>query len=223
MEFVEFKDSGRKAKNKLYHVGKYSFSKIEIRHLLIAFVMILLTIMVHQMGIATVVEMFPSSAFWIIFGFYFVTIGLGFVLHEMGHKLVAQYYGFVSEFRADFGMLFLMFGIAIFSPMILLAPGAVMIYGRPTIKQNGIISIAGPLVNLCLAFVFIILSLLFPGGLLSTLFNMGIMVNAFLGIFNMLPFWVLDGKKVLNWSLKYYLMVMVPLVLIFVGNMFGYI
>jgi len=217
MEYVEFKQTTKK--NKLYHIGKYSFSKLEIKHLIVAFFLILMTIFVSQFGLKKVIMSFLTLEFWIIFGIYFLTIGLGFIFHELGHKLVAQHYGFVSEFRADFSMLFIMLAISVFSRFILLAPGAVMIWGRPTIKQNGIISIAGPLINLILAIIFVIIQIIIGPTLITSI---GLSVNAFLGIFNMLPFWVLDGKKVLNWSTKYYLLVMIPLVLIFVLNILGY-
>ena len=29
----------------------------------------------------------------------FIAVGLGFILHELGHKVVAQRFGFFSEFR----------------------------------------------------------------------------------------------------------------------------
>lgn len=229
VEYVNLEDSKKspngksRKKNSLYKFGKYSFSKTEIIHLIVAFVMILLTIIMYQLGFNVVIKIIGTSHFWYLFLIYFITIGLGFILHELAHKLVAQNYGFLSEFRADFTMLGFMFILSLFSPFILLAPGAVLILGRPTIKQNGIISIAGPLTNLSLAILFIILKLIFGNVLIAgiSVFNIGISINAFLGIFNMLPFWVLDGKKVLNWSIKYYLLVMIPLVAIFASTFFN--
>ena len=80
----------------------------------------------------------------------FVTVGLGFILHELGHKFVAQKYGFYAEFRrSDKG---LMLGIVTaLMGFLFFAPGAVMI-GSPTgiisEEENGKISIAGPIVNI---------------------------------------------------------------------------
>ncbi|MFC6725943.1 metalloprotease, partial [Halobium palmae] len=34
------------------------------------------------------------------------TAGVGFLLHELAHKVVAVRFGQVAEFRADYGMLF---------------------------------------------------------------------------------------------------------------------
>lgn len=205
---------------RMYKFGKYSFSSIEIFHLSFAFIMITLTLMafswermVQELGIIE----------FIIVNFF--TIGLGFVLHELGHKFVAQYFGKVSEFRADFFMLFVMFFIAWFSPFILLAPGAVMILGNITRRQNGIISVAGPSVNLVLAAIFAVIAVIFNpnfNSLLGFTIWLGIWVNSFLGIFNMLPFWVLDGKKVLVWNKGVYFLVMSGLFFFLIGSIFGW-
>lgn len=76
----------------------------------------------------------------------FIAVGLGFILHELGHKVVAQRFGFFSEFRKwnyglILGLLTVPLGFMIF------APGAVYFgsYGRMvTDEENGKISIAGP-------------------------------------------------------------------------------
>lgn len=218
-DFVEFKEVRKKIK--LFKIGKYKFSTIEIKHLTIAMIAIILTIFVHNFGIETLLNSFLSKEFFIVLGIYALTIGTGFLFHELGHKLVAQHYKFISEFRADFQMLAIMFIAAIFLPFILLAPGAVMILGRPTIRQNGIISIAGPLVNLALATIFTTIAILFkPIGILGSIVSTGILVNGFLGVFNMLPIWVLDGKKVWAWSKPIYIITMLAL-LIFLLIGFG--
>lgn len=221
---VEYVSLEKEKMPKLYHFGKYSISPIEIKHLSFALIMTILTIFVFQnkSAIFDLAQVF-SLNFVITFFIYFFTIGLGFVLHEFGHKLVAQHYGFISEFRADFTMLIFMFVFALISPFIFLAPGAVMILGRPTIKQNGIISVAGPVVNLVLALIFILLAFILSpqNNTLSTIIYLGIFINAFLGIFNMLPFWVLDGKKVLKWNWPIYTIVMASLVIILIANIKG--
>ena len=210
VEFVKYEEP---KSAKLYKFGKFSVSTIELKHLSFALFMTILTIIVHQEGLEI---LNPKKLFTLnvllLFVAYIFSIGLGFILHEFGHKLVAQHYGFISEFRADFTMLIFMFFFAMFSGFIFLAPGAVMILGRVSRRQNGIISVAGPLVNLVLALIFIIFSILFPSnGFLGYIFSIGIYVNAFLGLFNMLPFWVLDGKKVLAWNKQVYFLVVIAL------------
>lgn len=204
---------------KLFRVGKYSFSTIEIKHLSIALIMITATLMAFNRGN---LNEFNIVTFLVL---NILTIGLGFLLHELGHKFVAQNYGFLSEFRADFMMLFFAFLLALFSPVVFLAPGAVMIHGRLSRKQNGIISVAGPLVNLALALVFLAIALIVQPNsdtILGYLVWLGIWVNAFLGVFNMLPFWILDGKKVLAWNKLVYFGVLGALVLLLVGSALGW-
>ena len=84
-----------------------------------------------------------------------------------------------------------------FLGFIFAAPGAVMIHGNITRKENGIISAAGPLANFAIALVF--LGLFFQNPSLKGIWGTGIYINLFLGLFNMLPFGNFDGKKILNW------------------------
>ncbi len=126
------------------------------------------------------------------------TAGLGFLLHELAHKFVAQHYGCTAEFRAWDQYLYLAVGLAVVVGFIFAAPGAVMISGMVTRKENGIISIAGPLTNYLLALIFLVLALLFPAGRL--VFTIGLSINIWLGLFNLIPFGPLDGAKVFHWN-----------------------
>ena len=84
-----------------------------------------------------------------------VAVGLGFLLHELSHKLVAQYYHYRAEFRS-FDQMLLLAIIMGFLGFVIAAPGAVMIEARENnIKKTGHISIAGPLMNLILALIFL--------------------------------------------------------------------
>ena len=139
-----------------------------------------------------------SFNFLIIFLISLFTAGLGFLLHEMGHKFVAQKYGCQAEFRAFDQMLYLAVGLAVLIGMLFAAPGAVMISGNITRKENGLISAAGPLVNYVLAIVFLSLTFVFPAW--NFIFSLGFQINMWLGLFNMIPFWMLDGKKIFNWN-----------------------
>ena len=127
-----------------------------------------------------------------------LTVGVGFLLHELGHKVVAVRFGQVAEFRADYGML----GLAIFAAMagfLFAAPGAVHHRGRITARENGLIALAGPLVNVALAAGFLGLAVL-GQGFVAEVGGLGMIVNVFLAGFNMIPFGPLDGRTVLAWS-----------------------
>ncbi|MBP1929072.1 Zn-dependent protease [Methanolinea mesophila] len=149
------------------------------------------------------------EVYLLFFGVSLVTVGIGFVLHELSHKFTAMKYGFWAEFRRDNLMLVVAVALAALVGVVFAAPGATMIYG-PTItrQQNGKISAAGPIVNLVLCIPFAIL--LFAGPFVPlTVFSLnvvsliglvGLQVNAMIAFFNMLPVSVLDGKKVWAWN-----------------------
>lgn len=134
-----------------------------------------------------------ASVFWMSL----LTVGVGFLLHELGHKVVAVRFGQVAEFRADYRML----GFALLAAplgILFAAPGAVYHRGRLTSRENGLVALAGPLVNVVLAVGFLALAL--AGGPLGALGDLGFRINLFLAAFNMIPWGPLDGRKVLAWS-----------------------
>lgn len=126
------------------------------------------------------------------------TAGIGFLLHELAHKLVALHYGCLAEFRAFPQMLYLALGLAAVTGFIFAAPGAVMISGVVTRKENGLISLAGPAMNYLLAFLFLFLIPFFP--VVEQILAIGFSVNAWLGLFNLLPFGNFDGRKIFDWN-----------------------
>lgn len=160
------------------------FSRIEIKHLLLSWIF---------------VSIIFYNAFNIPFFYSFITVGLGFILHELGHKFVAQHFHFIAEFRADFSMLFFSFLLS-FLHFVFLAPGAVLILGNMDKRKNGIISLAGPLMNILLAGLFFGLMIFYK----SPILGYGFMINAWLAMFNMLPFPMFDGKKVFSWNKSVY-------------------
>jgi len=134
------------------------------------------------------------------------TVGIGFLLHELAHKVVAQQYGLWAEFRMSPTLLMFAVGVAYLAGWVFAAPGAVYISGSYiSSEQNGRIAAAGPLMNVLLALIFWMIAMdrEFVGGLGAygwLTISLGIQINLWLAAFNMLPFSVLDGKKVLAWS-----------------------
>jgi len=170
----------------------------------------------------------PLSAV-IFFGIALVTVGIGFIIHEMAHKFTAIHYGYWAEFRKDNVMLLVAVVMASLVGFVFAAPGATVIYSRDgrmlTQEENGIISAAGPAVNLLLCIPFAAL-ILFAGGITAlksgSLFAFvglaGIQINAMLATFNMLPVSVLDGKKVLAWNVPAFVILIVASVAILFGS-----
>ena len=149
-----------------------------------------------------------AVAFLVEFVRSLLTVGVGFLLHELAHKVVAVRFGQVAEFRADYGML----GLAVAAGLagfLFAAPGAVYHRGQITDRENGLIALAGPVTNVALALAFLPLVLL-PAPL-AGVGELGVAVNLLLAAFNMLPFGPLDGRKVLAWSRVVFAAVFGPL------------
>lgn len=185
------------------------FSRIEVRDILIAWLGI---------GVAVAIA-FSGGAFYLfgstIGGLFFltivalVTVGPGFIFHELSHKFVARHYGFWAEFRMWPQMLAMAILISLVG-FLFAAPGATYISGTNISKsENGIISLAGPLTNAAIAALFFPLFLF--GGSLSAIGAFGTWVNVALGTFNLIPFGPLDGAKVFRWNKVIWLVTIVPL------------
>ena len=171
---------------------KLQFSNIEKQDLLKAWLAISIAFAIARHGLN-----FGNPQIILMSG---LTVGVAFLIHEMAHKFVAQKYGMWAEFRADDMMLLLAIVVS-FSGFVFAAPGAVGIAGYGSLEQEGKISLAGPLVNILLAtlFVFGLWTLRLPL-MLVPLFAYGFQINAWLALFNLIPFGPLDGVKIKRWN-----------------------
>ena len=178
---------------KQYRIGHLTTSRKEIVDLAKAWLVIstAFAILLHGLSFdAGFVLAFILSAF---------TVGTGFLVHELAHKIVAQHYGCDAEFRSFDSMLLLALAMSFFG-VIFAAPGAVFINGPVGVIRNGKISMAGPLTNIIFAVIFLSGLFVFSTGALHELAHYGFVINGWLGLFNMLPFWNFDGKKILAWN-----------------------
>lgn len=134
-----------------------------------------------------------------------------FLTHEFGHKIIAQKRGLWAEFRLTTWGAALTFA-SIFLPFRMIAPGAMMIGG--TLEKNDDlvkISLAGPITNMIYSVVFLGLAFNLP---LS--FDWGSMLifaaylNAFMAVFNLIPFGVLDGFKIFSFNKKVWALAFIP-------------
>ena len=200
-------------KGRQFYIGKINTSDIEIRDLFKAWIAI-------SIAFAMVLRYSIELSFYQVFIIASITVGTGFLLHELGHKFVAQRYGCFAEFRS-FDQMLLLAIIMSFFGFVFAAPGAVMIHGPVGVRRNGKISIAGPLSNIILALIFLALLFLSPTGLLQLIASYGYLINSWLALFNMIPFWNFDGKKVLAWNkFVYFTTVIISFALILARNFF---
>lgn len=199
-------------------LGGVRFYATELRDLLVAWVALGVAFGVfflRYLGVPifpTPGEALTSPLFVRLLLISLVTVGVGFLLHELAHKVVAVRFGQVAAFRADYPMLALAVGAA-FAGFIFAAPGAVHHQGYITERENGLIAVAGPVTNVLLVAVFLplafpeVLPLSAPGELVGQAGQLGVIINAFLAAFNMIPFGPLDGRKVVAWSKVVFLLV----------------
>ncbi|MDP3485669.1 MAG: site-2 protease family protein [Methanobacteriaceae archaeon] len=170
------------------------FSSSEIRDILISMLVIagVFAYILSGRNINLAINLFPITL---------IAVGLGFVLHELAHKFVAMHYGFWAEYKLWAEGLVLAVVTSYFG-FVFAAPGAVYIHGEYiSEEQNGKISLAGPLTNIALALIFLgLLSISSASPILQTIGFIGFSINSFIALFNLIPFSVLDGAKILRWN-----------------------
>ena len=138
----------------------------------------------------------------------------------MAHKFMAIRFGYWAEFVKDNSMLLIAVIMAALVGFVFAAPGATVIYSQDgrglSRKQDGIISAAGPVINLVLCGIFALLFIiaggkagLIAGSLIAMIGLAGVQINAMIAAFNLLPISILDGRKVLAWNFVVFLILIV--------------
>lgn len=170
------------------------FSNREIKHLAIA------ALLVIGIGLSSAYSWsgfggFALSMDYTTLAVLSIILLASFSMHEIAHKIAAQRRGLWAEFRIVFtGALLTL--ISIFLPFKIISPGAVMVSGSVDRESRGKISIAGPLINIIFAAIFLLLAIPFN----SLPFILGAIFNSWIALFNLIPFGMLDGFKVLLWN-----------------------
>lgn len=204
--------------------GRIRFGRLERLHIIVAVAVLTFafTILFYG-GAGSILRAVDTTAlaYWV--GVSFVIVLTGFLLHELAHKFVAQRYGAWAEFRIfPLGlMLALLFSLTGF---VFAAPGAVYIQGNISRRQNGLISLSGPLTNLVLGAAFYGAWLLIPaGGMLASVLAWVGMVNLLFAAFNLIPIPPFDGSKIVRWNVGAYVAVVgvVVLLLLLVFGVIG--
>ncbi len=174
-------------------IRPYWFSRKELRDLAIGLLVIITIPFIKIWSYFSIQPLFVMGIVAIL--------ALAFMLHELAHKFAAQRLGMWAEFRLSAtGLLFTILSFVLLQasvlPLMIVAPGAVMIAGLLNWNDYGKISIAGPATNIAQALIYLFLYLVSP----NLLFLYGIEINAFLALFNLIPFGVFDGMKIYKWD-----------------------
>ncbi|ADC47548.1 peptidase M50 family [Methanobrevibacter ruminantium M1] len=199
----------------------FEFTKNELRDLVIAFIVLSIAFAIANVK-------FDLHAFISILPIVMFGVGVGFLLHELGHKYVANKYGYKAEFKLwPIGLL-----IALITSLIgwvFALPGEAKITAENIDEETtGKIAIAGPMANIGLGLLFIVIAAItYPLKSSFTLFELiylvstvGFSVNAFLATFNILPFYTLDGTKVMKWSVKAFIVAFAIAAIMMLSSMF---
>ncbi|MEM4746440.1 MAG: M50 family metallopeptidase [Metallosphaera sp.] len=128
--------------------------------------------------------------------------------HELAHRQTARRYGCYSRFTLSFtGFLFTtvinllpFFGLVFFSGYTLISCR----FFASDKRIEGITAAAGPLTNILISAVFYFLVIInlpiINHSIIEIFFLIISGFNAVVAFFNLLPFWILDGLKVLRWN-----------------------
>ncbi|MCL4399343.1 hypothetical protein M1293_02440 [Candidatus Parvarchaeota archaeon] len=165
-----------------------------------------------------------NTRFPAVFAASLIVLLFAFIMHEMMHKFTAQKLRYQAEFRIWplgiilalvtailIGILFAMPGATYFEP----DPNEPYMDPKGFIRRYGQISLAGPIINLVFGFIFLalfflvisILPYISAGGFGSfalLITGLGSFINFYLCAFNLIPFGMLDGAKVLRWNKVYW-------------------
>src|SRR5215831_135491 len=177
-------DSSNNIVRALLGAIKIKSSRTELLHLSIA------TLLITGVGLSFNHYRYISWQFLVVFI-------SAFLVHELAHKFLAQYYGSWAEFRAQlYGLVITAISALPIMPFKFIAPGAVMV-GLSDTNKFGRVALIGPLTNLVMGFSFLISTYIYP---YHSYLYAGASFNAWIALFNLLPFGVLDGEKIFNWN-----------------------
>jgi Zn-dependent protease len=195
-------------KNRIY------FSPKEVKHVLVA------ALLVAGIGVSIGLysNFFGGFAFtwtWDLMGIFALVMTVSFLTHEIAHKFFAQKAGMWAEFRLTTWGAVLTFA-SVFLPFKMISPGAMMIGGSmPNAKDMIKISIGGVITNLIYSGIFLGLAFGLPYVMPLSLPYFAMLVfaayiNAFMAVFNLIPFGILDGYKIFSLNKKVWAAAFIP-------------
>ncbi|MHA1399350.1 MAG: AN1-type zinc finger domain-containing protein [Candidatus Heimdallarchaeaceae archaeon] len=141
-----------------------------------------------------------------------ILIGTAFLPHELAHKFVAIKKGQFARYILWIKGIMITF-LTLFLGIALVVPGFVAIVPldprkRMTKKEIGIVAFAGPATNAIIGSFSLLIGLLYYHHLIPFFFpsmfeNIFLQIalfNSLIALFNCIPVWQLDGKKILSWN-----------------------
>ncbi|MEM0373620.1 MAG: hypothetical protein QXO96_03610, partial [Sulfolobales archaeon] len=151
-----------------------------------------------------------------------LTTAIAIVPHEVAHRQVARMNGCNSRFVLSFTgfivtfFINLVMGLIGFGPIIFISgyTSSSCRFFSLSKDLEGKIALAGPLINIIIAILSIIL-LRFTTGITSIFLILLVTFNSFVAFFNLLPLGQLDGYKIFRWNVVIWsIMFIISIVLI---------
>ena len=189
---------GQDAYKRKHHI---IFSQKEVKHITIAAVLVI--------GIGFSIGLygnlfggfFPAWT-WDVMAVFAIVMTSSFLVHELAHKVIAQKKGLWAEFRLTTWGAILTFA-SIFLPFRMIAPGAMMIGGSiPSGEDILKISLAGPITNIIFSSALLGLAFTLVPSTFAIMLFLAAYINAFMAVFNLIPFGILDGYKIFSFNKK---------------------
>jgi Zn-dependent protease len=138
---------------------------------------------------------------WDAMAVFAVIMTASFLTHEIAHKITAQKNGLWAEFRlTTWGSVLTL--VCVFLPFKMISPGAMMIAGTPNGDEIVKISLAGPITNIIFSSALLGLAFALPSSSFVGMLFFAAYINAFMAIFNLIPFGILDGYKIFSFNKK---------------------
>lgn len=172
----------------MYDMIYLRFSRTEVLHLAIA------TALVTAVG----TSIFGFTSSWELIAIFISA----FIIHELGHKFLAQFYRAWAEFRLLlYGAVITAFSALPILPFKFIAPGVVWVSGNLSQSRSGRVSWIGPLTNLAMGTGFLLSYLALAAiGSENFILLAGVRFNGFIAFFNLIPFMGLDGQEIFRWN-----------------------
>jgi Zn-dependent protease len=171
-----------------------SSSPKELKHIIVA------ALLVIGIGFSIGLYAFPSWG-WAIMAVFAAIMTASFLTHEIAHKIAAQKNGLWAEFRlTTWGAVLTL--VCVFLPFKMISPGAMMIAGTPNGDEIVKISLAGPITNIIFSSALLGLAFALPSSSFVGMLFFAAYINAFMAIFNLIPFGILDGYKIFSFNKK---------------------
>lgn len=155
---------------------------------------------------------FLSAEFFVTSVVSIVIVTISYIPHEMAHRVTARSMDAYAEYEMWAPGVVLAV-VTAFLGVVFAATGGTRMHTRTgeryglsvpelDIKMIGLVSLAGPLMNVSLAVLFSFLAVSVTGIDLygMSILGMGATMNTLLALANLAPFYPMDGYKILRWN-----------------------